>query len=172
MKVIKEIYHNDIGLDRSSEIIKYEVRKAARAVLVNESNQVALLHVTKDGYYKLPGGGVEENESIHDALAREVYEEAGTGIEILDELGMTIEYREQFEQLQMSYSFLCKTRGELIEPNYTQNELDHGFRLVWKGIDEAINAIETYRGEKYVAKFICFRDLHILRAAGTIMQLK
>lgn len=172
MKVIKEIYHNDIGLAKSSETIKFEIRKAARAVLVNEYNHVALLYVAKDGYYKLPAGGVEKNESVNDALAREVYEEVGSDIVILDELGMTIEYREQFEQLQVSYSFLCKTCGELIEPDFTQNELDHGFQLVWKSIDEAISEIESYCGEKYVAKFICFRDLYILKEAVQIMQLE
>ena len=172
MKVITEIYHNDIGLPKSNKIIKFEIRKAARTVLVNERDQVALLHVSKDNYYKLPGGGIKENELIHDALSREVYEEVGSDLEILDELGMTIEYRELFEQLQISYSFLCRTRGELIEPEFTQNELNHGFRLIWKSLDEAVNLIESYCGEKYVAKFICLRDLQIIKEAGRIMQSK
>jgi 8-oxo-dGTP pyrophosphatase MutT (NUDIX family) len=172
MKVIKEIDHSHIGLQKSKEDIKYDIRKAARAVLINENKQVALLHVMKDGYYKLPGGGIEGDETTIQALVREVYEEVGSGIEIMDEIGMVLEYRDQFEQLQISYSFLCETKGVLVEPSFTQKELDHGFQLEWKTIEDAMKAIESYSGEKYVAKFITLRDFLIVQEAIRIILLQ
>lgn len=166
MQLLKEIYHDDIGLENSSEVVKYEIRKASRAVLINEINKIAILYVSKDGYYKLPGGGIEKNETVEEALRREVYEEVGSDIEVINKIGIIIEYREAYEQLQISYNYTCKTRDELISPKFTQIELEHGFELKWMTIDDAIRAIESYKGHKYLAKFISLRDLIILREAN------
>lgn len=171
MKVIQEVNHQHLGLTKTGEDIKYEVRKAARAVLINGNRQVALLHVVKDGYYKLPGGGIEGDETIQEALKREVLEEVGADIEITHDIGMILEYRDLFEQLQISYSFLGKTNGELKGPNYTVNELAHGFQLVWLPMSEAIQTIQSYEGDKYVARFICYRDLLIIKEAARIMGI-
>ena len=104
MKLLQEIYHNDINLENSKKLIKYEIRKSARAVLLNDNNEIAVLYVSKDNYYKLPGGGIEKNEEIIEALKREVDEEVGTDLEVIDEIGMIMEYREKFKQLNISYS--------------------------------------------------------------------
>ena len=51
----------------------YTVRHAARVVLTDETGAVALLHAkVRNYYYKLPGGGIEENEDTEKALAREI----------------------------------------------------------------------------------------------------
>ncbi|HHY10189.1 MAG TPA: NUDIX domain-containing protein [Firmicutes bacterium] len=169
MRLIKEISHDDIGLAGSGSDVKYRVRKAARAVLCNEAFKIALMYVAKDGYYKLPGGGLENGESVLDALRREIYEEVGCGLQILQKIGVVIEYREQHELLQISYNFLCKTEGELAHPRLTAKELKLGFNLVWFDINGAIGAVSAYTGEKYVAKFITSRDVCILRQAKTIL---
>ncbi|SHH76451.1 NUDIX domain-containing protein [Clostridium grantii] len=170
MELITEIYHGTIGIENSKENIKYEIRKAARAVLINENNKIAVLHVAKDNYYKLPGGGVEGNESIYETLSREVYEEVGSDIEVIDEIGIIFEYRDSFEQLQISYNYLCKTKGELIETEFTQSEIDHKFTLKWMSFDEAVKEIESYNGNKYVAKFISLRDLYILKETEKFLK--
>lgn len=170
MQIIKEIYHDDLGLDKSKLEIKYEIRKAARAVLLNEAGQVAMMYVGKDDYYKLPGGGLENEETIQAALRREIYEEVGAKLQIIQEIGVVMEYREDFEQLQISYNYLCKTKGELAAPQLTANELNHGFRLVWMNLEEGIQAVSSYTGEKYVAKFITYRDVCILQQAKILLE--
>ena len=58
---------------------KNKFRKAVRAVVFDNENKVALINVSKHNYYKLPGGGIENFESVEDALRRECLEEAGCG---------------------------------------------------------------------------------------------
>ena len=86
MQLLAEIQEKDLGMTESNRDIEYKIRRAARAVIFDESGKVALLHVTKDGYHKIPGGGVENGENEKDALCREALEEAGCEVKINGEL--------------------------------------------------------------------------------------
>lgn len=48
----------------------FRKRGAARAVLLDDEGGVYLLNVSKHGYQKLPGGGIDEGENIQQALER------------------------------------------------------------------------------------------------------
>jgi 8-oxo-dGTP diphosphatase len=122
----------------------YSLREAARAVVIDDNNAVALLHVTKGHYYKLPGGGIEENEDPSEALERELLEEIGTTAEIVANLGTIQEYRYYWNMNQISYCYLAKQYGEKGEPDFTEKELIEGFEIVWaKNIDEAITLLQS-----------------------------
>lgn len=95
MQLLAEIQEKDLGMTESNRDIEYKIRRAARAVIFDESGKMALLHVTKDGYHKIPGGGVEDGEDIKEALCREALEEAGCSIEITNELGLILKDRAQ-----------------------------------------------------------------------------
>lgn len=53
MELIAEISDIDIGLKRSNFSDQVQIRKAARAIILNESNQIALLYVSENNYHKL-----------------------------------------------------------------------------------------------------------------------
>lgn len=65
---------------------EYDTRLAAYALVVNESDEILLtwFNGETDGVagWSLPGGGVEYDESIEDAVAREAYEETGYVVEV------------------------------------------------------------------------------------------
>ncbi|WP_315120618.1 NUDIX domain-containing protein [uncultured Clostridium sp.] len=163
MNLLKEIYEKHIGISEKIDDINYKIRKAARTILFDESGKIAILYVSKDDYHKLPGGGIEEEENIIEALKREVEEEVGTDIEVLGEVGIIIEYRDEFKQLQISYCYYSKVKGEIGKPNYTEEEVNNGFKLKWMSIEEAINSLEKDEPYNYMGKFIKERDKTFLK---------
>jgi H+-transporting ATPase len=72
-------------------------RQAARAVVFDNENKIALLYVSKHSYHKIPGGGIEKGEDIFRALEREMIEEIGSKISVTGEIGKIIEYRNKFD---------------------------------------------------------------------------
>ena len=124
-----------------TDVQSFSVRKAARAVVYDDDKRIALLHVTKKHYYKLPGGGLDEGETVDDALLRECFEEIGRNVEVKAELGELIEYRKLFGIKQISYCFIAKAIGEQLVPEFTQEELTDGFELVWVPYREALDLV-------------------------------
>ena len=123
MELIQEINTEDIG--EKSKKVKYDVRKASRAVLF-DGDKIALLFVSQKGFHKIPGGGVEKDEDVQKALLREIREEAGCVAKIQNEIGTIIEYRDEIEQINISYGFIAKviSKNELL---LTEQEKKDGF---------------------------------------------
>lgn len=56
------------------------MRNSARAIIINKNNEICLIKRNKkdcETYWVLPGGGIEDNETIEQALLREIKEELG-----------------------------------------------------------------------------------------------
>lgn len=136
--------------------LEYFHRKAARAVLFDEEGHIPLLYVKKYDYYKLPGGGLEGSEDMHEALIREVMEEVGATCAITHPLGMIREYRKEYKMYQDSYCFL----GTVLEkgsPQFTEKELEEGFELQWLSPEDALEKFATLP-ENYQGRFMVERD--------------
>ena len=169
MKLLKEIC-NDPHIKCDS----YKVRKAARAIVINTKNEIAILNVTNHTYYKIAGGGIEFGEDIEKALRREVMEEVGAEIEILDELGLIIEWKNSHQTQQISYCFVAKTKGEIGKPQFTEKELQDGFAIEWHSLEKAIKLLENSSPQgnenvEYTGKYMVERDLTFLLEYKTKM---
>lgn len=162
MKNLLELHDKDVGL-QAEAVVKYTSRTAARAVL-RKGDAIALLHVKNHHYYKLPGGGVDQGETVKEGLQRELLEEVGCTFKILQEMGKIVEYRSQIELVQTSYCYLAEGVGEG-KPHFTEEEIEGGFTLVWATFDKAIELLKKSRPDTYDGKFIVKRDLRFLQEA-------
>lgn len=167
MKLLKRIQFRDID---AGELADFEIRKAARAFVLDEDNNVALLYVKKYNYHKLPGGGLEGDESISEALKRECLEEIGCNIEAGEELGEIIEYRDKWALKQYSYCYLAKVVGEKGTPEFTQKEMDYGFEIKWVPAQIAVELLENDIPEGYEGEFIHIRDSLFLAEALKVLN--
>ncbi len=162
MNRVLEINDSDVGLE-TKEDAKFRPRTAARAVL-RKGDKIALLHVSNHFYYKLPGGGVDEGESIEEGLKREILEEVGCTFKVLNEIGEILEHRSQIEQVQTSHCYLAEVEEEG-KPDFTDEEIEGGFELVWVTLDEAMKLLKESKPDTYDGKFIVVRDLQFLKKA-------
>lgn len=153
------------------EANSYPMRKAVRAVVFDPEGKIALLHVTRDQYYKLPGGGIEQDENHEAALQRECLEEIGCRVEVLDELGMIIENRKFCNLKQISYCYFAKQVGNQNKPNFTTDEIEEGFEELWVPYKKAMALLEKneaigIEGRSYIVP----RDTLFLKAAERFIR--
>lgn len=166
MKLLKTIIEKDIGWDNNTKVVKYNVRETARAVVFNDKNEVALFFVSKYGFHKIPGGRLEKNENIVDALKREIIEEVGAEIEIICELGKILEIADKHSLKQISYCYSVKVIGELSPQKFEDYEISDGYKLEWIPLEKAIEIMnKKNKSDNYVGKFTEIRDLIFLKEA-------
>lgn len=161
--IITELTDKDFGGSAAPlNVSQFRVRTAARGVLVREDT-IALINITKNNYHKLPGGGIESGETPEEGFVREIKEETGADCEIIDEAGITIEYRNEHKLLQISYVFFAKVVGTPGEVQFEQDEINEGAKLEWTPVKEVQNILNTDDpNSEYEDKFIHKRDLAIL----------
>lgn len=147
-------------------------RLTARAVVVNPHGQLAVMYAAKFDLHTLPGGGVEEGESIEEALLREITEETGCTIESYEPLGYVEENRAHADYTQISYYYIVYTQDETLHPHLTALEAENGTRAMWCTLDEAWERISTPVFDRPQGKFLQERDVAALRAYKARQSIK
>ncbi|MEK7135985.1 MAG: NUDIX domain-containing protein [Patescibacteria group bacterium] len=164
MNLISEIRQKDI--DPSWEQLPDEAhinyRESAKAVLFDQDDNIALVYYPPiegffGGYY-LPGGGLEEGETILETFYRETLEETGCKIKEIGEIGFIIEYMKDKLLKQKVFAFTARVDGEKGECQPTESEKKRGMEIKWKPLGEAIKLVEA---NQYI-DFAKFRAIMIL----------
>lgn len=149
-----------------------KTKRAARTVIVDEKNLVALIEVRNGEYYKIPGGGIEEGESEETAAKREALEEAGCEIEIISKIG-----EQQFEDhnpefgdmVHHSVCFLAKKIGNNLNTNFDEWEKSNKMKLIWVSWSRAMELFSGVRTTDYFGAEINKRDFgFVLKAKEEI----
>ena len=155
-----DVNPNAKGLDYAT----FTRRNAARVVLLDDK-KVALIHVSAHNYYMLPGGGIDDDD-IETGLRREVKEEIGCEIEILDEVGSTDLYFDRWTTLQTDYCYMAKAVSSGLELARTDFEESEGHKIVWTNdINQAIELVKTADPNEDDGKIVRARDLLLLETA-------
>ena len=103
------------------------IRNVARAIVINDKNEIALIHVFGDDifghrdYFETPGGGVKENELLEDAVLREILEEIGYKCKIESPIGWIKDI--SFHPIDEAISLYENMQNELVGKLVKQREL-------------------------------------------------
>lgn len=173
MRHLLHITDETLHIDGVSMACNINKREAARAVVFNKDGKVALLYSGKDGYHKLPGGGIEEGERWQDAVAREAMEEIGCSVKLRNggEIGIINEVRKKFGLEQTSYCAIADVISDDAESvQMTEEEQSIGLEPAgWFSMDEAINLVKNDSPREYTGLFIQKRDLAFLEEAKRVI---
>lgn len=166
MKLLAEITEATAGIaPHGSELLgeSYQLRKSARAILLNDAGLMATQYLANHTYHKLPGGGVEVGESIEAALRREVREEVGCDCTVGQLVGMTIEYRNTHQLLHLSYCYVAQVVGDIGVPQLEPGEIEEGQETLWLTPADALARMQTDATTKYTGHFILAREQAFLK---------
>ncbi|MEI7689704.1 MAG: NUDIX domain-containing protein [Candidatus Saccharibacteria bacterium] len=116
-----------------------KTKRAARTVIVDENGLIALIDVRDGEYYKIPGGGIEAEESERTAARREALEEAGCKINIIRKIGeqqFVDDDPERGETMHHSVCFLAKKTSQH-ETSFDDWEQSNDMKLIWVDFETA-----------------------------------
>ena len=118
------------------------MKKTARAIIIKDNKLLVFFRrKIKDGkeitYYAIPGGHLEDNETLEDACIREIKEELNLDIEIIDYLGNIIvdNQEEYYYYVKIIGGELC-FGGEELE----RQSIDNYYEIRWINLDEIDNS--------------------------------
>lgn len=168
-ELICEITDKEIG-ELPIEMKNPRLRLGARGIVIREDGKIAIFNKSNKNEYKLPGGGIEGEEEPGEAFKREVLEETGCEIEIIEYLGTIEEHKSLNNFKQISYVFVGKVLKDTQKLNITQKEKDEGAKLIWESLEKGLELITKSYNELipskydsvYSTKFMVLRDRKIL----------
>ena len=149
MRHINTLIHPDV---KNLENPKTYERTAARAVVI-KNDKILLIYTKYYDDYTIPGGGVDPNEPLEEAVKRELHEETGASdIKVIKHFGTYEEYRpyyKGYDQMHMiSHIYVCDIADELGEAKPEDYEVKNGSVPVWVHIDDAIKHNEKIINNK------------------------
>lgn len=167
MKHLKTITDKEIlGMEGLSHA---KPRITARAILKNTEGQYALMYSGEFDLYSLPGGGVEGEEDLLQALRREVFEETGCTCDHIEPLGYVEENRAHSDYTQISHYFIVTTRCQQLNPQLTEDERKHDTRVGWHSLEDAYSRIAEPCHATIQRKYLQARDVAALDAYREIL---
>ncbi len=125
---------------------KLKFRPSVYGVLIEDGK--ILLSKQWNGY-DFPGGGVEIDETIEQALKREFWEETGVKIEIIKPIhretsyfypGHSKKHKDEYWNCPLIYFLVKKVNGEISKDNLDEEELNYADMPEWIDLDRAVKS--------------------------------
>jgi len=116
-------------------------REACRGI-VKKDDLYLMVHIEKMGVFTFPGGGVEDGESLEDCIKREVLEETGIKVKVVEKKVSITEYF--IESVWTNHYFICEYIEGGYESHLTEEEVSLGLKVVWKTEQEVMEIFENF----------------------------
>ncbi|MCR5121292.1 MAG: NUDIX domain-containing protein [Ruminococcus sp.] len=118
-----------------------KTRSGSRAVVIN-NGKMLLSHETGSGWWLIPGGGLEENESPEECCVREVEEETGYIVSPVLKFLKIYEFYEEYRYI--SHYYVCEVTGHG-QMALTEAEKKRGLEPQWLPLNEAIDIFSCHQ---------------------------
>lgn len=111
-------YYEDKSRLYYENYLNHKCTRKVRGIILNDMGQILLLHSNKHNGFSIPGGTIEENETIKDAVIREVFEETGAEIIPIKIVGKYYHTSKNFnydgitfDSDRVEFFYFCKFKG-------------------------------------------------------------
>lgn len=121
-----------------------KLREGCRGIVIR-GGKILLSYEKNINQYLIPGGGIEEGESLAECCEREIREEGGVRVDAHTHYLTLEEYYHEY--YFKSHYFVCGYLGEC-ERALTETEIKNGLEPIWIDFEEAIKIFGEY--EKFI----------------------
>ena len=118
-----------------------KMRTGCRGIVVNDGKILVSREANVD-YWLIPGGGLEEGETLVECCVREVLEETGYIVEPVEEYLLVNEYYEEYKYV--THYFICKMIG-VGHQNLTEEEKSRGLIPKWLDLQELLSIFSEHQ---------------------------
>jgi len=133
-----EIFADDLTKD---DCDLSALRVGCRGIL-KKDNKYLMVFVNKQGVFTFPGGGLEDNETLEECVKREVLEETGITVKVLEKKVSITEYFS--DSVWTNHYFVCEYLNGDSATSLTEEEIHLGLDTVWKTMEEVLDIFENY----------------------------
>lgn len=123
-----------------------KTREGSRGIVVRDG-MILLSHEWNSGWWLVPGGGLEENETPERCCVREIEEETGVIVRPKKLFLTLYEYYEEYRYID--YYFVCEITGQG-KTRLTEAERKRGLMPEWLPLEEALAIFA--RHQEYAAE--------------------
>lgn len=142
-------------------------REIVRALVYDEQGYFYFVRADRDDdfgkaeYIETSGGGVETGEDYVTAIKRELKEELGVEVEVIEKIGVVSDYYNLIHRHNINNYFLCRIIS-FGDKNMTEAEInDYHLSTVRLKLDDAIKEYERY-SDTGIGRLIANRELPVL----------
>ena len=118
-----------------------KTRAGSRAV-IEQDGRILLSHETRSGWWLVPGGGLEGEETPEACCVRETEEETGLIVRPLRQFLTMYEYYEEYRYI--SHYFICEVTGRG-QMRLTEAEIRRGVETQWLPLQEAVDLFSKHQ---------------------------
>lgn len=145
-------------------------RPSVRGIILDKDGNVAMIYSQKYHFYKIPGGGVEGNESHLETLTREIKEETGMTLipDSIKEFGEALKIQKGDEvgedtiHIQQNFYYTCEVEEQIGDQELDEGEKAMDFVLRFVPVEEAIAVNSVFQSDDPFKKQMAERDKRVL----------